>query len=62
MLFDRYGSVLTDADRAAVFGAADLQTATYFAGRFGLPPERIQDLRDEYSRGRSASSSTGAWS
>ena len=39
---------LTEADKAAVFGAADLQSVTYFAGRFGLPPERIADLRGEY--------------
>jgi len=48
ILFERYGQVLTEADRAAVFGAAELQSATYFAGRFGLPPERIVGLRDEY--------------
>jgi len=48
ILFERYGQVLTEADRAAVFGAAELQSATYFAGRFGLPPERIVSLRDEY--------------
>lgn len=48
VLFERYGAELTDADRTAVFGAADLESATYFASRFGLPPERIPNLRDEY--------------
>jgi beta-phosphoglucomutase-like phosphatase (HAD superfamily) len=48
VLFERYGATLTQADKAAVFGAADLQSVTYFAGRFGLPAERIPDLRDEY--------------
>ncbi len=48
VLFERYGTTLTQADKAAVFGAADLQSVTYFAGRFGLPAERIPDLRDEY--------------
>ena len=36
-LFGRYGVELTDADRLAVFGAADLPSATYFAGRLGVP-------------------------
>lgn len=47
-LFRRYGQVLTDADKAAVFGYADLESATYFAGRFGLPPGSIPALQDEY--------------
>jgi len=48
VLFERYGTTLTQADRAAVFGAADLQSVTYFAGRFGLPDHRVPALRDEY--------------
>jgi beta-phosphoglucomutase-like phosphatase (HAD superfamily) len=48
VLFERYGTELTEADRAAVFGAADLASVTYFAGRFGLPEDRIEGLRDEY--------------
>ena len=48
ILFERYGRELTEADQAAVFGAADLQSVTYFAGRFGLPPERIAGLQGEY--------------
>lgn len=47
-LFRRYGQELTADDRAAVFGQADLESATYFGQRFGLPPERIPALRDEY--------------
>ena len=47
-LFRRYERELTDADKAAVFGSADLQTVTYFAARFELPPERIPALQDEY--------------
>ena len=47
-LFHRYGHELADADKAAVFGFADLQTVTYFAGRFGLPSERVPALQDEY--------------
>jgi HAD superfamily hydrolase (TIGR01509 family) len=48
VLFERHGATLTAADRAAVFGAADLESVTYFAGRLGLAPERIPELRDEY--------------
>ncbi len=47
-LFERHGRELTEADQVAVFGAADLQSVTYFAGRFGLPPERIAGLQTEY--------------
>jgi HAD superfamily hydrolase (TIGR01509 family) len=47
-LFERYGKRLTEADKAAVFGSADLQSVTYFAGRFGLPEGRIEELRREY--------------
>jgi len=48
VLFERYNAELTASDKAAVFGAADLQSVTYFAGRFGLPPERIAGLQTEY--------------
>jgi HAD superfamily hydrolase (TIGR01509 family) len=48
VLFERYGTELTETDRAAVFGAADLASVTYFAGRFGLAEDRIEGLRDEY--------------
>ncbi len=48
VLFERYGRTLEAEDRAAVFGAADFETVTYFAQRFGLPPERIPALQAEY--------------
>ncbi len=47
-LFRRHGCALTDADKAAVFGFADLQTVTYFAARFELPARGIPALQDEY--------------
>ena len=36
VLFGRYGVELTEADQAAVFGASDLASATYFAARLGV--------------------------
>lgn len=48
ILFERHGVELTEDDQMAVFGAADLPTATYFAGRLGIPPEGVPALRDEY--------------
>jgi HAD superfamily hydrolase (TIGR01509 family) len=48
VLFERYGAELHDDDLAAVFGASEMESARYFAGRFGLPPERVPSLRDEY--------------
>ncbi len=48
VLFERHGATLTGADKAAVFGAADLWSVTYFAGRFGLAPEHIPALQAEY--------------
>lgn len=48
ILFERYGQQLMAADRAAVFGTSELRSVTYFASRFGLPAERIEDLRLEY--------------
>jgi len=48
ILFERRGVALTEADQAAVFGADDLTTATYFAGRLGVPSERVSDIRAEY--------------
>jgi HAD superfamily hydrolase (TIGR01509 family) len=47
-LFRRYDRQLTAADRAAVFGFADLQSVTYFADRFGLPLDRVPELQAEY--------------
>jgi HAD superfamily hydrolase (TIGR01509 family) len=48
VLFGRYGAELHEDDLAAVFGASELESARYFATRFGLAPERITALRDEY--------------
>ncbi len=47
-LFRRHGVELTAADRAAVFGAADRETAIYFASRLGLPADQVERLRSEY--------------
>jgi HAD superfamily hydrolase (TIGR01509 family) len=47
VLFERHGQELTMADREAVFGAADLATATYFASRLGMT-ESVETLRTEY--------------
>jgi len=44
----RYGHELNDADRAAVFGAADGDSAKYFAQVFGLGEDRVEDIRQEY--------------
>jgi beta-phosphoglucomutase-like phosphatase (HAD superfamily) len=48
VLFARYGATLTEADRSAVFGAADVPTAAYFAARLGVPEPDVAALRDEY--------------
>ena len=47
-LFARYGLELTDEDLSAVFGAAEMESARYFAARFGLADEQVPALRDEY--------------
>jgi HAD superfamily hydrolase (TIGR01509 family) len=47
-LFRRHGQQLTEADRASVFGLADLETATFFASRLGVPTADVPDLRAEY--------------
>jgi HAD superfamily hydrolase (TIGR01509 family) len=47
-LFARYGLELTDDDLSAVFGAAEMESARYFAGRFGLTHDQVPSLRDEY--------------
>jgi beta-phosphoglucomutase-like phosphatase (HAD superfamily) len=48
MLFERRGMELTDEDLSAVFGAAEMESARYFAGRFGLRDDEVPALRDEY--------------
>jgi HAD superfamily hydrolase (TIGR01509 family) len=47
-LFARYGATLGEEDLAAVFGRSEMDSARYFAARFGLPEERVLALRDEY--------------
>lgn len=47
-IFERYGRELTEADLSAVFGAAEMESARYFASVFGLADEQVGDLRDEY--------------
>ena len=47
-LFRRHGQELSEADRASVFGLADLETATFFADRLGVPAREVPDLRAEY--------------
>lgn len=44
----RHGHELDDADRAAVFGSADSDSARYFAGVFGLGEDHVEDIREEY--------------
>lgn len=48
VLFGRYGVELTEADQAAVFGASDMDSANYFAGRLGVPAPQVAELREEY--------------
>ena len=48
ILYARYDAELTEADQRAVFGAAELPSAEYFATRLGVPPEGVLALRDEY--------------
>ena len=47
-LFRRHGQVLSAKDKAAVFGADDQTTATYFTRRFDLDDDRIPEVRREY--------------
>jgi HAD superfamily hydrolase (TIGR01509 family) len=44
----RYDHELNEADRAAVFGAADGESARYFATVFGLGEDRVEQVREEY--------------
>ena len=48
ILFGRYGAAFEPADHAAVFGAAEIYSATYFTQRLGLPESEIPAIRDEY--------------
>jgi HAD superfamily hydrolase (TIGR01509 family) len=48
VLFGRYGVELTDHDLAEVFGTSELDSARYFADRFGLTTDHVDSLRHEY--------------
>lgn len=48
MLFGRYGVTFHEDDQRAVFGAAEIHSATYFTKRLGLPQDEIPRIRDEY--------------
>jgi HAD superfamily hydrolase (TIGR01509 family) len=48
VLFARYGATLERVDRSTVFGASDIETVSYFAGRLGVPRADIPALRIEY--------------
>lgn len=48
ILFARHGVEFHDEDQRAVFGAAELASATYFTHRFGLPRSEIPAIRAEY--------------
>ena len=48
ILFERHGVQFRPADQTAVFGAAEIYSATYFTRRFGLPESEIPAIRHEY--------------
>jgi HAD superfamily hydrolase (TIGR01509 family) len=48
ILFGRRGVTFHEDDQRAVFGAAEIESATYFAERFGAPDSEIPAIRDEY--------------
>jgi HAD superfamily hydrolase (TIGR01509 family) len=48
ILFERHGVEFHDSDQRAVFGAAEIHSATYFTRRFGLPDSEIPVVRKEY--------------
>lgn len=47
-LFERHGVEFHPTDHTAVFGAAEVHSATYFTERFGLPETEVQRVRREY--------------
>lgn len=47
-LFRRHGRMLSAEHKAAVFGADDWTTATYFSQQLGLGDERIPEVQREY--------------
>ena len=48
ILFARHGVEFEPSDQTAVFGAAEIYSATYFTRRFGLPDSEIATIRNEY--------------
>jgi HAD superfamily hydrolase (TIGR01509 family) len=44
----RHGHELNRADRAAVFGLADGESAEYFTRVFGFGEDRVEEIRQEY--------------
>ena len=48
ILFARHGVQFQPSDQTAVFGAAEIYSATYFTQRFGLPESEMPAIRREY--------------
>lgn len=48
ILFERHGISFHPSDQRAVFGAAEVQSATYFTHRLGLPATEIENIRSQY--------------
>jgi len=48
VLFDRYGVAFDASDHVAVFGTSEVQAATYFTRRMGLPDSEVERIRMEY--------------
>lgn len=48
VLFERYGVAYHVADHVAVFGTSEVESATYFTRRIGLPPSETDRIRVEY--------------
>jgi beta-phosphoglucomutase-like phosphatase (HAD superfamily) len=48
ILFGRHGTEFHEDDHHAVFGAAELESASYFARRFGRSQTDAESIRDEY--------------
>ena len=48
VLFERYGVAFDVSDHVAVFGTSEVQAATYFTRRMGLPDSETERIRTEY--------------
>lgn len=48
LLFGNYDVVFHEADQRAVHGAAEIESATYFTRRLGLPETEIPRIQGEY--------------